>query len=84
VNRRLWNLCFGLALIAAGYALGHHWNVVVHAEDASQIGHNVIPRSWGHVAAATGNFLVLEDDQGFIHLYNIYTHQSMGDVSRKP
>lgn len=84
MNKRVWNFGIGLALIALGYAAGHHSTTVVHAEDASQIGHNIIPRNWGHVAAATGNFLVLEDDQGNINLYNFYTHQSMGYVSRKP
>ena len=83
-NGRFGKLCLAVGLIAAGFGWGRYTIPVAHAQDASQqIGHYAIPRNWGHVAAASGNFLVLEDDQGNIHMYNFFTHQSMGDVSRK-
>ena len=83
INRRFGNFCFGLALVLVGYGWGLRSTSVVHAQDRKEIGHNAIPRSWGHAAAATGNFLVLEDDHGTIHMYNFYTHESMGELERR-
>jgi hypothetical protein len=82
MNAKIRNVVGIVALIGAGYAWGHQ-STAVRAEDVKDFGHNSIPREWGHVVAATGNFIVLEDTSGNVHMYNLYTHQSMGDISRK-
>jgi hypothetical protein len=82
MNPKIRNIVSVVALIGVGFVWGHR-STAVHAEDVKDFGHNTIPREWGHVTAATGNFLVLEDTSGNIHMYNLYTHQSMGDINRK-
>jgi hypothetical protein len=65
-----WFVRIGLAvaLISAGYLIGH-WSVpAVHAQ---QVINANVPKSMGHFVVATGTYFYFEDSAGTIRLIDV-------------
>ena len=78
MKRLTLSICFGVALVVAGYMWGHHTAPIVHAQ-----GKISFSKSWGHVVGTLPTkFVVLEDSDGVIRVADMDTGEVIGIVYR--
>ena len=68
-----------ISVFLGGYFVGQRNTSVVHAQTAS----STVPKSWGKLVGALGQYLIFEDAGGVIRIVDVQSGQLEGQVSRK-
>lgn len=63
MRKQILQIVVAILLVIAGYMLGHHTTVIVHAQATAHA-----PRAWGKVAGTENTGVVFEDSAGTLRL----------------